>query len=244
MTPTIGLSDFYLNNSTRENGQSYTTLDYVYFIELVRDNWEKRRAGAGEGTNLNRKVLVPIEGNDLLYHHAQPAFFCPCYVPLSVGMPVRAEVTQRQDGEHPHIQTFITPEDAKHYMRLSPSAKHVDVVCYSAEALLENGGKRSTEREWEIVTILCSDDVEEPMHPLAMARNFLGMPGGTKSNYTAKEFAEAIWHHLGGVRGLKIKQPAKVKKVDTCPACGTELIATDKGFLPSTANCQTCNPLP
>ena len=30
------------------------------------------------------------------------------------------------------------------------------------------------------------------MTPMAMARNFLALPGGTKAEYTAAQFAEAI----------------------------------------------------
>ena len=30
------------------------------------------------------------------------------------------------------------------------------------------------------------------MHPVAMARNMLGLPGGSEATYTAEEFATAI----------------------------------------------------
>jgi hypothetical protein len=60
---------------------------------------------------------------------------------------------------------------------------------------LENGGTRTTDDEWEIVCLLASENEKEPMPPLTMARNYLAMAGGTKSVYTADEFAQAIWHH-------------------------------------------------
>jgi hypothetical protein len=32
----------------------------------------------------------------------------------------------------------------------------------------------------------------EPMSPIAMAKNLLGLPGGTHADYTAEEFARSI----------------------------------------------------
>jgi hypothetical protein len=69
-------------------------------------------------------------------------------------------------------------------------AKHVDLVLYSHETL---GGEAATIADWEIVSINArSTEAPEPMSPVAMARNFLELAGGTKATYTAQEFAEAI----------------------------------------------------
>ena len=123
-----------------------------------------------------------------------------------MGMNVEAELKVRQEGEDPYIETFVTEAEARRHdaLILLPAAS-VDIVCYSAEALLENGGTRSTDCDWEVVCILCrSDEEREPMTPLAMARNYLEMPGGTKSDYTAKEFADAIYY-WSSQRGIKVK---------------------------------------
>jgi hypothetical protein len=42
------------------------------------------------------------------------------------------------------------------------------------------------------------------MHPLAMARNQLEKPGGTKGEYTAQQYAEAIWFH--SQKGIRIRE--------------------------------------
>jgi hypothetical protein len=169
-------------------------LDPSEVVHLADVHWDKRRPGSGE-TDLSRKVIVPVPPE---------GFFCPPRTRLMPGMPVRAEVVTRQDGEDPYVQTFITPEDAKTWGVLETPAEIAEVVCYSAEALLENGGTRSTDCDWEIVTLLCSIGATDPMMPLAMARNFLEKPGGTKGEYTAQEFAEAIWHW--SQRGIRIKE--------------------------------------
>jgi len=201
-TPTIGWSNFALKNSVRGTGQSYSILTASQVVEMVRANWELRTPGDGEGDCRDRKVLVPVPnmGNE-------PLFFCPPKVKLIAGMPVQAQVAvrpgQENTGEKPHVETWISAENAQNYDLIETPASLVNVVCYSAAALLENGGERSTDCEWEIVTILATPGEPEPMHPLTMARNFLGLAGGTKSVYTAEEFARSIEFHSN--KGLKVK---------------------------------------
>ena len=181
----LGWSDFAKKHSRRERGNSYSTFDHDEVARIVASRFEHAVPGDGE-TTLDRKVLVPVPPE---------GFFCGLRAKLVPDMPVYAEVVKRQDHEDPYVETYTTYAIAKAFGALvERPAKHVDVVCYSAEALTENGEERSTDCLWEIVTILCREDEErEPMHPLAMARNYLEKPGGTKSEYTAREFAEAIW---------------------------------------------------
>ena len=73
-------------------------------------------------------------------------------------------------------------------------ANFAGAVLYSAETLLENNGQRSGDYDWEVVCILASTVESEPMDPLTMARNMLEKPGGTFADYSALDFAEAIWY--------------------------------------------------
>lgn len=194
MTPTFAFSDYAEKHSRFGTGNSYSTLTDEQVIELVQSHWDERRPGAGE-TGIDRKVLVPVPPEN---------FYCAPRAPLIVGMPVKARVFQRQDGEDPYIETYITTADAMKLGIPPTSARRCDIVCYSAEALLENGGHRNSDADWEVVTILGYPTADpEPMLPLPMARNFLEKPGGTKSVYTAQEFAEAIYHHASR-KGIKI----------------------------------------
>tara|TARA_Y100000034_G_scaffold135296_1_gene206617 strand:- start:3972 stop:4568 length:597 start_codon:yes stop_codon:yes gene_type:complete len=192
-TPTIGWSDFALKHSTKESGNSYTTLTNDQVLDLVRQHWENAVPGDGE-TNCSRKILVTVKPND---------FFLPPKVKLVEGLPVQAEVVKRQEHEDPYIETFVTPEDAAEFGYTGLAATIVKIVLYSAEALSENDGERSTGCEWEIVCILCSADGLEPMHPLTMARNYLEKEGGTKSTYSAREFAEAVYFYSN--RGVRVR---------------------------------------
>lgn len=112
------------------------------------------------------------------------------------GMPVQAVIEARQAGERPSVSTYVKYEDAiKHNALYRPKANDIKVVLYSREALLENGSKPTTDADWEVITLLCSGGEQEPMHPLTMARNQLEKDGGTYSEYTALDYAEAIWFH-------------------------------------------------
>jgi hypothetical protein len=184
--PTLGWSSFGLGHSTKAKGNSYSKLSDEDVVALVREHWGSCIPGDGE-TDRNRKVLVRVPAKD---------FFCPPTAKLVEGLPVQCEVTRRQDGEELHVETFVTPEDADRCGALVElPADFVEVVCYSAAALEENDGERSTDCEWEIVCLLCTKGYKsEPMHPLTMARNQLEQAGGTSSTYTGKQFAEAIWH--------------------------------------------------
>ncbi len=184
--PTIAWSDFALEYSREGTGNSYSTLSNDDVLKLVQENWGLRRPGAGE-TDTNRKVLVPVPCEGM---------FCSPRAEIVVGLPIKARVVRRQAGEDPYIETYITPEDAESFGVKPTPAKRCDIVCYSVEALLENDGKRSSDAEWEIVTILAyPTDAEEPMPPLTMSRNYLNKPGGTYGEYSAKEFAESIYYH-------------------------------------------------
>ncbi len=206
-TPSIGFNDYYTTHNLRDMGNSYTTLPPLSFLTLVQDNWGRRTPGTGEGDRLDRKVLVPITH---CVRDGRPTFFCPPRVKLVVGMPVRAEVVVRQEGEDPYVETFITPEDAANYDFIEVRARTVNVVCYSAEALLENDGQRTGTCDWEIVTLLCSEEGVERMSPLTMARNTLAKSGGTPPStpYTAQEWAEAVWESSIN-RGVKVRRPRR-----------------------------------
>ena len=199
---TVGWSDFALDRHKIGSGYSYTTLihggkqirDKV--CSLVMDNWSKAIPGDGE-TTLDRKVLVPVP---------PIGFFCPDRASIVDKMPIQAEITTRQDGEDPFVETFVWEDVATTWdVLIITQASSVNIVCYSAEALLENNGKRTTDCSWEIVSLNCDDGDEKPtMPPLTMARNMLEKPGGTLSEYTGREFAEAVWHH-GTQRTLKVR---------------------------------------
>ena len=190
MTPTIGWSDFAKGRNRKGTGYSYSVLCDAGVVSLVQDSWDGRQPGQGE-SDTSRKVVVPVPACGICF---TPYFYSP-YILLTDGMDaVQAKVMRRQPGEDIFVRNYISSFDANTFGLKPEPAKFVSIVCYSAEALLENGGTRSTDCEWEIVTIIASPVEREPMSPLTMARNQLEKAGGTKGVYTAEQYAEAIYY--------------------------------------------------
>jgi hypothetical protein len=197
---TVGLSEFAINQHYKDGSfNSYTSHSPKELERLVIENWDRRIPGAGE-TTIERKVLVPVQPE---------GFYCPPRAQLQPGMQIKAEIQRRQEGEDPYIETFVEEAEARRVGAfVERPATTVNVVCYSAEALEENGGKRTTTDPWEIVTILASDGDQEPMAPLTLARNYLQKAGGTFTDYTAQQFAESIWFHSTR-KGIKVRLGGK-----------------------------------
>lgn len=104
---------------------------------------------------------------------------------LTETTPLRARFAARRPGENP----FVTVEA----LGQKTEAVAVEIILYSRELLVEEGEQPDADTDYEIVSINARTSLEpEPMTPMAMARNFLELPGGTKAEYTAAQFAEAI----------------------------------------------------
>lgn len=105
---------------------------------------------------------------------------------LSEGCELQAEFAARRKGENPYVQ--VTAIGGK-----KVPASSVQAIIYSHVTLADDA---SGDADWEIVSINASatakDGEAEPPTPVAMARNFLEIAGGTKREYTAEQFAEAI----------------------------------------------------
>lgn len=189
----IAFSNFARDRHQRGTGHSFFDFSEERVIERVINEWEDRYPGQGE-TTLDRKVVVPV--NPI-------GFWISTTKVLMEGMPIRAEVVRRQPHEDPYVEIYIDELDAMKFGVTPTPAVYCNIVCYSKEALLENDGERSSDCDWEIVAILASTKEKEPMPPLTMARNFLEKAGGTKSVYSAQEFAEAIYEN--SLKGIKIR---------------------------------------
>lgn len=139
-------------------------------ISLVEGNFNQQKAGYRDGV-----VLVPVSAEN----------FFSGVVEVTPDTPLRATFGARRKGEDPYVQIEAVGGEKL-------PAKVVEVVCYRHDVL---GADASTEAEWEVVSINARPTEEpEPLTPVAMARNFLELPGGTKATYTAEAFAHAIMY--------------------------------------------------
>ncbi len=91
----------------------------------------------------------------------------------------------RRPGEAPFIDVLALGNKTV--------AVAVDIILYSRALLVAEGETPDADTDYEIVSINARTSVEpEPMTPMAMARNQLALPGGTKAEYTAEQFAQSI----------------------------------------------------
>ena len=172
--PTLAWSDFARNRHVP--GGRHTWFDGAedQLLDLVRAHWPERRPGAGR-TDLDEFVVVSVP----------PGGFHGTTVRVTADTPLHAVLDRRRPEEDPFVR--VTAEG------VPEPPRHVGIVLYSAAALTENDGVRSSDAEWEVVCLLAGAEPEEPMDPVTMARHFLEKPGGTFAPYTAQQFAEAIW---------------------------------------------------
>ncbi len=173
--PTIGWSDFARGRHLPEGKHTWFAGTDQELLRRIRAGWARRRPGQGR-TDLSQVVIVPVD----------PAGFVGATVRVQEDTPLHARFERRQRGEAGFVR--VTAEGEREPVR------HAAVVLYSAETLQENEGRRTTDCDWEIVCLLAGPREVEPMDPLTMARNFLQQPGGTFAEYSALEFAEAIWY--------------------------------------------------
>lgn len=188
----VGWSEFARKRHQPGTGHSYCLLNENAVVDMVREYWHLRTPGTGE-KDVSRKVLVTVPAHAFHDYSDQggpslgDSLFRCGSVLLTEDMQVEAQVTRRQDGEDLFVETFVREGEPE-------IANYAQVVCYSAEALLENDGERTTDDDWEIVCVIASPVKDEPMTPLTLARNMLEKSGGTKGEYTAQQLAESIYY--------------------------------------------------
>lgn len=167
----IGVNQF-VRRQTAESKYSHFEGSWDELVELVETNFYYcRKPGYRDGVIL---VLVP------------PGRFFSGVVEVTPDTQLRATFAARHEEERPFIQVEAVGAEKL-------PARAVEIVLYRRDVLLEEPGGASTGADWEIVSINARPTCEsEPLTPVAMARNFFVLPGGTKAEYATEEFARSI----------------------------------------------------
>jgi hypothetical protein len=175
MAPSLGWSDFATSRYVPGGHHTWFEGSHGELFDRVRSGWPDRRPGQGR-EDLSQVVIVPVDS----------AGFVSSTVRVDKSTVLHAGFERRQPHEEGYVG--VTAEGEREPVTFA------SVVLYSADTLLENGGKRTTDAEWEVVALIAGPVEVEPMDPLTMARNMLEKPGGTFCEYSAQEFAESIWY--------------------------------------------------
>lgn len=139
-------------------------------IQLVSENFAQAKPGYRDGV-----LLVPVPA----------ARFRSGIVEVTKDTRLKTTFEPRRPEEVSFLQTVAVGAEKL-------PAKYVEIVIYRHDVLAENDD-HSTDASWEIISINARPTEEpEPLTPVAMARNMLGLPGGTMAEYSAEQFAHSI----------------------------------------------------
>jgi hypothetical protein len=137
---------------------------------LVEQNWDRKIAGYKDGIWL---VPVPTTG----------FYSAVCKMDDHPERQYVIDMTSRREGEEAFAQI--------RYGARKIAAAQVQIVVYSREVL--GTEVTSADGDFEIISINALPfEGPEIQSPVSMMRNQLGLKGGTKTVYTAQQFAESI----------------------------------------------------
>ena len=112
-------------------------------------------------------------------------FVCP-FVKLNNNIKLISNLVYRREGEEPYIQVRA--------INGSPTETgKVELILYRHDVLAENN-EQSTDADWELIAFQAVPKGVDylPMGPVTMMRNQLDLHGGTKAEYSSKEWANSI----------------------------------------------------
>lgn len=128
---------------------------------------------------------IPGYRDGVLRVPVPPQGFFSGVVQVTPETELAAKYEARRPGEQPFVQVVTLGGEKL-------PARAVEIILYRKD-VLEADNDPTSGAEWDIISINARPTLEEePMTPMAMARNMLGLPGGTPATYTAEQFAHAI----------------------------------------------------
>ena len=165
----IAINNF-VKRQIKNSRFSYYDGTWEELIKLIEDNFNNQIQGYRDGV-----ILIPVPPNK----------FYTSICKIDENSILESKFKPRREGEDP-VKRIVVKNGKK------TTAKFVQIVMYRHDVLLENN-ENSTDADWEVISINASIVENEPMHPITMARNMLDKTGGTKAEYTGRQFAEALW---------------------------------------------------
>ena len=171
----VGLNSF-ANRQTKGSGKTYSTLS---FEEIAIHAEEQLSKGIYKKGYRDGVILIPVS------NHLIDKFICPI-VKIDSNTQIESTIKRRRENEEVYIST-----KALNGTPLKIGA--IDLILYRYDVLNETN-ESETNKEWELIAFQAiPEDIKElPMGPITMMRNQLELPGGTKAQYTSKQWAESV----------------------------------------------------
>ena len=172
----VGVNTF-VTRQIKDSGKTYAkTLSFDEIAKHASMQLEKGnyKQGYREGV-----VLVIVDNNYI------NDFVCPI-VKIDKQTKLIAEQVTRRDNEEPYIRIRALNGNPL-------KTKNVDLILYRNDVLKETN-ENETNKDWELISFhaIPNEINNLPMGPITMMRNQLQLEGGTKGEYSSKEWAESV----------------------------------------------------
>ena len=176
MNYNVGVNDF-VKRQLKNTGKTYSSLS---FPEIASHAEGQLKKGIYKRGYRNGVILVEVDKSLI------NQFICP-FVKINTKTIIKAEVSKRRDNEEHYIKI-----KAKNGNELETGK--VELVLYRQDVLLETN-EQTTNKEWELISFhaIPKGINKLPMGPVTMMRNQLQLAGGTKGEYSSKEWAESVY---------------------------------------------------
>jgi hypothetical protein len=173
MKATVAINSF-VRRQTPESSFTHWNISDEELLHRIQACLEEDiyREGYRDGV-----ILVPVEFSDI--------DFMSGLLELKRGDTFVGVYESRRPGEEPR-KSFRVCRGLKH------PAKSVEIVLYRHDVLNE-GNEAETDADWEVISVNgYPTDEPGPIDPITLMHNHYGSDGGTPTNMTDEEFAEAL----------------------------------------------------
>ena len=176
MKKTVGVNSF-VERQTKQSGKTYSKS--LTFIEIANHASSQLENGLYKNGYRDGVLIVQVDQSLV------KDFVCPI-IKINKKAKLIAEHVKRRENEDPYIR--ITALNGKPL-----KAQNVDLILYRNDVLAETNDNE-TDNEWELISFhaIPKEIKSLPMGPITMMRNQLQLRGGTKGNYSSKEWAESV----------------------------------------------------
>ena len=176
MKSIVGINSF-VRRQTKESGKTYSKK--MTFEEIAQHASIQIQKGNYKKGYRNGVILASVEKS--LVNN----FVCPI-IKINENTKLIAEYTKRRKDEEPYIK--ISALNGK-----TVKTGNVDLILYRRD-VLEETNENETNKEWELISFhaIPNEFDNLPMGPVTMMRNQLQLKGGTKGDYSSKNWAESI----------------------------------------------------
>ena len=176
MNNNVGVNSF-VERQTKDSGKTYSKK--LSFKEISVHASSQLKKGKYKKGYRDGVVLVKVD-QSLINN-----FVCPI-VKINEKTKLIAEQVKRRKNEEPYIRIRALNGNPL-------KTKNVDLILYRNDVLKETN-ENETDNQWELISFhaIPNEIKKLPMGPITMMRNQLELEGGTKGNYSSKEWAESI----------------------------------------------------